>query len=136
MTLPSNPTAAFIRRNPHLYPPSCPVVPSEHPKPAKRIRQSSAPLMNKLETEFYATLHEFENVMIQALRFKLGNGIWYKPDFCTIFAGVVHCWEVKGPHSFRGGMENLKVAAGLYPQIRWILVWDQDGAWCQQTVLP
>ena len=74
---------------------------------------------------------------VQALRFKLGNGIWYKPDAVIIFPDrAIHAYEVKGPHAFRGGFENLKVAAHLYQQIVWTLAWKDDGEWKTQLVLP
>lgn len=116
-------------------------------KPAKRLRQSTKPLMNVLETEFLARLKAVDAnkvVRIQALRYRLGNGIWYKPDFtCGNWRiGDGECgpvaWEVKGPRAFRGGFENLKVAAAMYPEIRWLLVWKdkETGEWKEQEVLP
>lgn len=122
------------------------------PRPTSRIRQSSAPLMNKLETEWFNVIqHKYPNyppVRPQAKRYRLGNGIWFKPDFSASSwpnrnpddtvrgADMETCWEVKGPHAFRGGFENLKVAAGLWPEVRWVLAWKQDGQWMTQEVLP
>lgn len=105
----------------------------------RRIRQNHKPLMNKLESEF-KEFHEKitgHTLIPQAIKFRLGNGIYYKPDFVQ-FSNTfgLSAFEVKGPHAFRGGFENLKVAASLYPQIRWILVWVEDGNWCEQVVLP
>lgn len=102
----------------------------------KRIRQSSKPLLNKLETEFRRHRLIGDGYVDQAVRFRLGNGIWYKPDFVWFGTGTTVVYEVKGPHAFRGGLENLKVAASLYPQISWRLVWKEDGLWKQQVVLP
>lgn len=115
-------------------------VPIVQPKPLKRIRQSSKPLMNKLESEYHQILlKDWPNSQIeaQAIRLKLGNGIWYKPDFCVMNMTVEpRFYEVKGPHAFRGGKENLKVAASKYPKFRFILVWKQDGAWQGQEIIP
>ena len=122
-------------------------TPLPNPKPGKRVRQSSRPLMNKLETEWFVQLNlKFfpGQIAAQALKFRLGNGIWYKPDFIVFgdtFNGPSEynavAYEVKGPHSFRGGMENLKVAAGLYRKISWRLVWkDENGQWREQEILP
>lgn len=104
----------------------------------KRLRQSTKPLMNKLETEYCAVLESIWSIVFkQAVRFRLGNGIWYKPDFFVMDAQIKPiAVEVKGPHAFRGGFENLKVAASLYPQIKWLLVWKQDGQWQEQEILP
>jgi hypothetical protein len=106
--------------------------------PAKRIRQDVKPLMNRLEQQWFDAIPErFTSVRAQSKRFKLGNGIWFKPDVTGIdsMTGRETAWEVKGPHAFRGGFENLKVAAGLYPEIEWILVWKEQGAWKAQVVL-
>lgn len=106
----------------------------------KRIRQDQKPLLNKLELSFYAWLlarfNGNETLRAQSKRFKLGNGIWYKPDFTVIENGREHSYEVKGKHAFRGGFENLKVAASIYPEIWWRLVWREDGHWKEQAVLP
>lgn len=105
----------------------------------KRIRQSSKPLLNKLETEWYhilkSTYPEDCPVFAQAMRFRLGNGIWYKPDF-IVWGAHIYGYEVKGKHAFRGGFENLKVAASIYKQIKWYLVWKENGQWQEQEILP
>ena len=105
----------------------------------KRLRQRTKPEMNNLEIRFYQrqrALFPGRTFLAQSVRFKLANGIWYKPDlFCLEFDPPT-AWEVKGPHSFRGGFENLKVAAHCYPGIRWLLVWEENGAWAEQVILP
>lgn len=136
------------RLNPHLFGPSGPDVTAasmlkEIDRQPKRIRQDSKPLLNKLEEQFLAVLElelpEHTTIWKQALRWRLGNGIWYKPDFAANLTHDHHgftCWEVKGPHAFRGGFENLKVAAGLYPEVAWWLVWKESGRWERQMVRP
>ena len=110
-------------------------------RPPKRLRQSTKPLLNKLEQEWFDILkasHWMDNLRAQARRYRLGNGIWYKPDMTgnDTRNGRETAYEVKGAHAFRGGFENLKVAAGLWPEVKWILVWKQNGEWQQQEVLP
>lgn len=127
-------------------------TPHDGPRKAEtRLRQDTKPLMNKLEERYFKILCAARNIFItqnvsvpeirpQAKRYRLGNGIWYKVDLsCSAWPGDDGMretgWEVKGPHSFRGGFENLKVAAGLYPEVRFILVWYDDG-WKTQNILP
>lgn len=108
-------------------------------KPPRRIRQSTKPLLNKLEQEWYSRQCAFfpsRTFYMQSIRFKLANGIWYKPDAVSIDFLPPTCWEIKGPHAFRGGFENLKVAAHQYPNIHWILVWKENRNWQEQEVLP
>ena len=108
------------------------------PANKKRIRQDSKPLMNALESRglLWANSHFGMVFRAQSLRFRLGNGIWYKPDATAIAETGRLCLEFKGPFAFRGGFENLKVAAGLYPEWKWILAWEEKGEWKTQTVLP
>ena len=105
-----------------------------------RIRQNTKPLLNNLESEYPEQVRAypgFRNVRCQALRFRLANGIWYKPDItCVNMWSQVIAFEVKGPHAFRGGFENLKMAADQYREIEWVLVWKEDGQWTSQQVLP
>ncbi len=135
---------ATLARNPNLFGarPAKESMPSA--KPAKRIRQDSKPLMNELETSFHERLKDMfpcnqvttNDVTTQAIRFRLGNGIWYKPDFVVFSQDGIRAYEVKGQHAFRGGFENLKVAASLYRAIRFKLVWQDGHQWKEQEVLP
>ncbi len=113
---------------------------------SRRIRQDSKPLLNKLEQNYYEEVicNKFlgsSPISIQSIRFRLGNGIWYKPDFFLWYTStVLPCKpmgiEVKGPYVFRGGFENLKVVANQYQWIKWVLVWKENGSWKEQVVLP
>lgn len=107
--------------------------------PGKRIRQDSKPLMNKLEREWFDQLGGMAstiNLRAQAIRVKLANGLWFKVDITCLIDGKMTCFEVKGPFAFRGGFENLKSAATLFPEWDWFLVWKKDGVWHTQKVLP
>lgn len=79
-----------------------------------------------------------DNLRAQSKRYKLGNGIWYKPDMTgnDTRDGKETAYEVKGPFAFRGGFENLKVAASTWQEVNWILVWKDNGEWKQQKILP
>jgi hypothetical protein len=126
---------------------------SEKPdvKPERRLRQSQKPVMNKLEARFYEKLKADNNqcdgdglpvaeIKIQAVRFELARGHWYKPDFLLIapWAQRPIAYEVKGPRAFRGGFENLKTAARVHPWIKFYLVWEKTpgGEWERQEILP
>lgn len=141
-TLPNNPSESTKKLNPHLWA----VERDDDGKaqrmvlsPPKRIRQSSKPLMNKLEQEWFNlclnSYPEGTKFVPQGIRFKLGNGIWYKPDL-VVFGEKVYAYECKGPFAHRGGFENLKVAAHQYPWIRWSLIWKEGYLWKEQIILP
>ncbi len=149
--IPANVSESTKKRNPNLYPSMyshpgfCGVEVAEaikSGKPPTRIRQSTKPLMNELEKEWAFVLHERYGqfglpVFPQSIRFMLANGVWYKPDFVVFGETGMMAFECKGPHSFRGGMENLKIAANKYaPRVKFALCWKVDGQWQEQTVLP
>lgn len=139
MNLPDWQRAGFSLKGNTLIKESSKEARTLHPKLAKRIRQDTKPLLNKLESEWHTILKEAypEGTIIiaQGIRFRLGNGIWYKPDF-VVFGIKTYAYEVKGPKSWRGGFENLKVAASQYVNIRWSLIWKEGFHWQEQEVMP
>ncbi len=106
--------------------------------PAKRLRQSSKPLMNKLETEFYERIKDrsYRETYSQAMTFRLGNGVKYTPDIAVIGACGIDCYEIKGPKMWDDAVVKIKVAASTYPRIHWWIVWKKDGVWQEQEILP
>ena len=120
--------------------------PPTAPKAGRRLRQDTKPMLNKLETralDYLRAIHPSLRWKTQALRFMLANGLWYKPDLIAFLYGDPEHWmvayEVKGPHSFRGGFENLKMAASRYPDIAWFLIWEESprsNRWLTQEILP
>lgn len=105
---------------------------------SKRLRQSVKPLLNRLETAFWAWMKVQRPELTlrpQAKRYELARGIWYKPDFTAMDDARETAWECKGPRAFRGGFENLKVAARVWPEVTWILVWQDGGQWKAQEIL-
>lgn len=118
-------------------------------KQSKRVRQSDKPLMNKLEAEWFSILSaQFPNYprpRAQAKRYKLANGSWYKADVTAsswpVEMGTPKetAWECKGGKKMKGnakGMLTIKVAAALWPEVRFILVWKENGNFKQQEILP
>lgn len=164
---------SFKKLNPHLFfkkcaGDNCPIcelqrtecncfdlIPDhpEKPKAKKRIRQSSKPLLNKLESEFLAELKRIaarpptfddpdclKEPHPQAIKFRLCNGAFYKPDFFSFawFDGKPTAWEVKelrGKNVDRGKLA-LKVAASTWPEIRFFLAVKENGQWNTQEILP
>jgi hypothetical protein len=101
------------------------------------MRQSSKPLMNKLEMQFerYITaLYPNYDIHAQAITFRLANGLRYTPDFVSFYPSIA--WEVKGKWVDGDSFPKLKMAAALYPEVVWNLVWLKDGIWQEQKILP
>ena len=108
--------------------------------PKKRLRQSASGL-NKTEAAYLEVLkedHPGAAVLSQSITLRLANGVRYTPDF------VVAGGDVAGvcAHEVKGFMRDdaavkLKVAASLYPWIRFFLVSRaKGGMWHVQEVLP
>ena len=148
--IPANVSESTKKRNPTLYPsleersgqPYSMPFPKQ-PKP-RRLRQSTKPLLNKLEQEWFDVLRFNTNSIVhcQGIKFKLANGLTYLPDFFCFdwmsageFARPT-AFEVKGPWATDDAIAKVKMFATAYPEIRVILVWKDDNKqWCQQRVL-
>jgi len=84
--------------------------------------------MNKGETLYAQGLdyHRLEGRILwwgfQALKLRLGGGAWYTPDFTVITReGAIECHEYKG-HWEEAARVRIKVAASLYPWIKFVVV--------------
>lgn len=109
----------------------------------KRIRQRAGDGMNKWEREYLARLradctcdHIYREVSLP-----LANGVRYKVDFLVAYADVcgskwvcVRAYEVKG-HMRDDAAVKLKVAASVYPWIKFFLAYKVRGNWRTQEVL-
>jgi len=145
--IPNNPSASFRRRNPHLYPPEMfhPVdgslvhgVATGKQPGAIIVRQSAKPTLNKTETAFRDCLKLMNPdgfITEQAITFRLANGVRYTPDFVVFnpLAGTVDAFEVKAFMRDDAAVK-IKVAASVYPFIKWTLAWRQKGDWKIQHV--
>jgi hypothetical protein len=118
-------------------------------QPARRIRQSQKPVMNKLEAAWFEQIRyrypNYPPVRPQAKRYEIGRGAWFKPDFtCSIWpvpngAARETAWECKGPSCMKNvarGMLALKAAAHQWSEVRFVLVWRVKGEWHEQEILP
>lgn len=77
--------------------------------------------MNGLETWYAEDLEarrragEIQHWAFEPVRFKLGEGAWYKPDFMVMLAdGEIQFIETKG-HWEEAARVRIKVAAELHP---------------------
>jgi len=104
-----------------------------------RIRQSSKPLMNKLETRFMAHMkRKHLNTFFhpQGITFRLANGLRYTPDFTAFLDGELFAYEVKGGWIDGDSIPKIKMFASLFPEWTVLLCWERDGEWQQQLVKP
>lgn len=137
-----NASAEFIRRNlgteiqearPKAIAPSA-AVDSKPESP--RLRQRQGPKLNKTETAFLEWLcarYDPKDIRAQAVTLVIGNGVRYTVDFTNLRAGLA--WETKG-HMRDDASVKIKVAASLYPEIKFHLVTRDAGAWSIQEMVP
>lgn len=109
----------------------------------KRVRQDETPKLNKLETDWRnvlrVTLPPGTEILEQAIRLRIGNGAWYKPDLAAVVNGVLTLWECKGPKKVKGvakGVLAIKAAASLFKHFKFMLVWKDNNVWKTQEILP
>lgn len=76
---------------------------------------------------------------LHGLKFSLGMGVWYTPDFDFVDAdGVTVIVELKGhkqQKNARDSRTRWKVAAAYYPQFRWQWVERKAGRWITETLV-
>lgn len=93
------------------------------------------PYKNNWEREFSQLLDmrkksgEVLQYWYEGLRFQIGNGAWFTPDFPTLLAtGEMVIYEVKG---FRrpASIVRIKAAAKQYPFKFFIVTKQKDGGW-------
>ena len=107
------------------------------PKPPTLIRQNTKG-PNKLEAAFAAVLRaENPGVQIreQAVTLQIGNGVRYTPDMMIIEPGRLEAFETKAGLFRDDAKVKLKIAASVWPQITFTLVWRKAGAWHRQRIL-
>ena len=114
------------------------------------IRQQHGPALNKLEDDFHRHLTSTfkplgDTILVQPVALLLGNGVRYTPDFLRVanfVAGsrsvTLDAYEVKGPRFWDDARVKIKVAASLYPWIRFVLVTrkGRTAPWVFTEVLP
>lgn len=104
----------------------------------KRLRQSQKQ-PNKLETAFAAYLEQTQPTLTGlragCVTLQLANGVRYTPDLVGWVGDDLTAWEVKGFMRDDAAVK-LKVAASLWPEISFVLVWKDQGCWRQQEILP
>jgi hypothetical protein len=90
--------------------------------------------MNGLERDF-AHLLESQGVTYRfnAVRLKLGEGAWFKPDFVTCEETGMRIFETKG-FMREAANVRIKVAASLYPMWPFFLVKRVGGEWTFEEV--
>ncbi len=112
---------------------------SESDKPAAKplLRQKSGPALNKTEQAYleHMRAHLATGSFIEphALTLLLGNGVRYTPDFIVSDTSGLWAYEVKG-HMRDDAAVKLKVAAGKFTFIKFVLVWRNGAQWGQQRI--
>jgi hypothetical protein len=126
------------------------IEPADSVPVKKRLRQNCAGL-NKTEAAFEVQLKadakalEIDVLPSQSITLRLGNGVRYTPDFITVeheplddaagCAQTLRAYEVKGFMRDDAAVK-LKVAASLYPWIKFHLVTKAKGKFEMQEILP
>lgn len=86
---------------------------------------------SNLERDFAMYLAaDGSDVYYEPFRLKLANGAYYKPDFMIVspLDQTMIVYEVKG-HWREAAKVRIKVAAGLHPYLRFVVVTREEGQW-------
>ena len=113
------------------------LMPAPVQKPPQLLRQKSKG-PNKLEAAFAAVLRaENPGVQIreQAVTILLANNCRYTPDMMIVEPGRLEAYETKGGLFRDDAKVKIKIAASIWPQITFWLVWRKSGVWHRQRIL-
>lgn len=114
------------------------------PVPAFAMRPTADEAkLNTTERRYLARLrdpgHQMEPhewVGVQCITLKLADDTRYTPDFWTLTRGALVAHEVKGGFTRDDAWVKLKVAARLYPFIRFCIARYEKGGWEVKDISP
>jgi hypothetical protein len=115
-------------------------VPAPPPKAKALLRPTTdEDGLNRTERMWLRVLHAkgcYAQVRTQAVTLKIGFDTRYTPDFQTTdHAGEITFWEVKG--FFRDDAKvKIKVAARLFNEFKFVLVFKKGKGWITEEVKP
>lgn len=106
-----------------------------------KARSKPASGMNKLEARYARELALWQRAGdiawwgYEPLRFRLGDGAWFTPDFIVVRAtGAIEAHETKG-FMREAARVRLQVAATLYPWLAFIVLYPNGGAgWRREEI--
>lgn len=93
--------------------------------------------LNKTEKRWldYLRAERHEWIGIQCFTLKIGDDCRYTPDLWTFDASRLTAWEIKG-YMRDDALVKLKVAARMFPFIRFVIVRSRAGQWLFEDVKP
>lgn len=110
------------------------------PKVFAKGRKPRRGHMNRTESAYAQLLEIRKNAGeilwfdFEGLRFRVGVGAWYCPDFLIMNAdGTIECHETKGGFSREAAIVRIKCAAEKFP-FKFVLVKFKRGQWTYQEM--
>lgn len=94
--------------------------------------------LNKLETSYLSWLRaQGDNwIGIQCITLKLAHDCRFTPDFWGFDKTGLRAIDVKGPHVWEDSLIKLRVAARMFPWIRFLIAKRDGMVWNHQEVKP
>lgn len=92
--------------------------------------------LNKLETAYLAWLRALgaDWIGIQCITLKLAHDCRYTPDFWAFDQAGLRAIDVKGPHVWEDSLIKLRVAARMFPWIRFVIAKKNRAVWTHVEV--
>lgn len=129
--------------------PSNPVMKPEHSEPLRNavalgIRPSTDESgLNKTERAYLVHLRALQEpwMGVQCITLKLGHDCRLTPDFWALDAQGLRAIDTKGtkngqPRIEEDAMIKLRLAARLFPFVRFVIAWKVAGTWEHREVKP
>lgn len=94
--------------------------------------------LNQNEKKYLAWLETQGDIWIgvQCITLKLGHDLRYTPDFWALDRGGLRAIDTKGAHTWEDSIVKIKIAARLFPWIRFVLAKKNGEIWEHVDIKP
>lgn len=94
--------------------------------------------LNELEKRYLAWLENLRPTWlgVQCITLKLGHDCRYTPDFWALDGQGLRAMDTKGEHTWEDSLIKIRVAARMFPFVRFLLVKQNGLVWDHKEVKP
>jgi hypothetical protein len=106
---------------------------------AKGIRPTTDEAkLNQTEKRYLVWLEKQRNLWIgvQSITFKLGHDCRYTPDFVVLDECGLRCIDTKGGHIWEDALIKMRLAARLFPWVRFVIAQDNGEVFNHKDIKP
>lgn len=94
--------------------------------------------LNQTEKRYLGWLRTLNDdwIGIQCVTLILASDLRFTPDFWAIDEVGIRAIDVKGKHVWEDSRIKIKVAARIFPWVRFLIATEKEGAWQHEEIKP